>query len=182
MPRETDCPPIQKKEDMTQAEIKEKYAMLYDYMASSKNPSYMMAFGHAMNEMMDWFIINKPDLAQEWVEKLCAIKWHNYLTYKEADAIVASMVPKAPWPKETWKNALSSMGIVTEEEPYYNSCALWVTMSMIYSDSANTIADIMGMPLNEVPLEQLIKAIHALAIDKLKDADGNFCIRKYFGL
>jgi hypothetical protein len=167
---------------MTQAEIKDKYTMLYDYMATSQKPEYMKAFGHAMNEMMDWFIINKPEAAQEWVEQLCAIKWHNYLTTKEAEAIVSKMNPKAPWSRDVWNKAMDSFGIPTEESPYYNSCALWVVMNMVYSDSAQTIAKLMEASLAEIPQQQLVKAVHAFALDKLKDTDGVFNVRKYFGL
>lgn len=74
------------------------------------------------------------------------------------------------------------VGIVTHEEPYYNSCALWTTMNMIYSDSAQSIADIIGKPLAEIPAEQMVKAVHSLALDKLKDSDHRFHIRPYFGL
>ena len=59
--------------------------MLYKYMASSANPAYMKAFGNVMNEMMDWMVNNKSEAAEEWIEKLSAIKWHNYLTPSEAE-------------------------------------------------------------------------------------------------
>lgn len=154
--------------------------MLYEYMATSKNPSYMKAFGHVMNEMMEWFITNKAEYAQDWVEKLCSIKWNNYLTQKEAEAIIARMNPKAPWTREVWKTTLDGMGIVTEESPYYNSCALWVAMNMVYSDSANTIASIIGVPLPDVETGELVRAVHGLALDKLRDVDGYFNIREYF--
>lgn len=156
--------------------------MLYEYMATSNKPEYMKAFGHVMNDMMEWFIVNKVEQAQDWVEKLCAIKWNNYLTQKEAEAIVAKMNPKAPWTKDVWKNTLDNMGITTEEAPYYNTCALWVTMNMVYSDSANTIARIIGKQLAEIPTDVIIKAVHGLALDKLKDVDKQFDIRVYFGL
>ena len=167
---------------MSTTEMKAKFESLYDYMASSRNVAYMHTFGMVHKEMMEWMIANKPDLANEWIEKLCSIKWHNYLTTKEADKIVSEMQPKAPWSRDVWKNALDEFGIVTEEEPYYNSCALWVVMNMIYSDSSATIANIIGQPLSEIPAEQMVSAVHSLALDKLKDADGRFNVRKYFGL
>ena len=162
--------------------MKEKYTQLYDYMATSSHPSYMKVFGHAMTEMMDWFIANKPEAAEEWICKLESIKWNNYLTPKEAEKVVSAMNPKAPWARDIWKQAMENLGIAIEESPYYNTCALWATMNMIYSDSATTIAGIMGKAVNEVPAEQMVKAVHALAIDKLKDADKRFNIRVYFGL
>ena len=165
---------------MNANEMREKYAMLYDYMANSNKTKYMKAFGNVMNDMMDWMITNKPELAMNEIEKLESIKWNNYLTTSEADEIVASMIPKAPWSKEAWSSAMDSLGFKKEEEPYYNSCALWTTMNMVYSDSAHTIASIMGKTIDEVPKEAMVKAAYGLAIDKLKDKDSFFSVRDYF--
>ena len=167
---------------MNQQEMRTKYTKLYNYMSESKNPAYMKLFGSVMNEMMDQAIATKPEMAQDWIDKLCSIKWDNYLTPKEAEKIVAGMNPKAPWSREVWRNAMESFGLDVEEEPYYNSCALWVAMNMIYTDSSKTIAMIMGKNMNDVSAEEMVRAIHALAIDKLKDEDGVFNIRTYFGL
>ena len=60
-------------------------------------------------------------------------------------------------------------------EPCYNSCALWVTMNMIMSDSSETLK-------KYVAEEDMFKAVHDLAVDKLKDKDGVFNIRSYFGV
>ena len=167
---------------MTPEQMKEKFESLYNYMASSNNVAYMHTFGNVHKEMMAWMILNKPDMAQEWIEKLCSIKWRNYLTQKEAEKIVVAMNPKAPWTREVWKQTMESLDIPIEEEPYYNSCALWVVMNMIYSDSSKSIANIIGKPLQDIPSEQLVNAIHSLAIDKLKDIDGKFDVRKYFNV
>ena len=167
---------------MTQEELRNKFDDLYKMMASSTNVEFMRTFGNVHKEMMDWMIQNKPDLAAEWVEKLCSIKWRNYLTQKEAEKIVTSMKPEAPWKRDAWKQAMESMEIMTEEEPYYNSCALWAVMNMVYSDSSKSIAAIIGTPLNEIPAEQIVDAVHSLALDKLKDQDQRFNVRKYFGL
>lgn len=166
----------------TAEEMKDRYVGLYDYMSVSGKPEYMKTFGRVMNEMMDWMIANKPEAAEEWICKLESIKWQNYLTPKEAEKIVAGMKPEAPWSRDTWKKTMDSMGIVTEEPPYYNSCALWVAMNMKYSDSAQSIANIIGKPLTEIPAEQMVKATHSLALDLLKDADKRFEIRNYFGV
>ena len=167
---------------MTAEEMKNQFNQLYQLMATSNNVAYMRAFGNVHKEMMEWFIANKPELAQEWLDKLESIRWRNYLTQKEAEKIVNSMSPKAPWSRDAWKQAMDSFGLTIEEVPYYNSCALWVVMNMVYSDSANSIAKIMGMPLNDVPAEQMVKAVYSLALDKLKDEDMVFNIRAYFGL
>lgn len=162
--------------------MKEKYTQLYDYMASSNEPKFMKVFGNVMNDMFDWFTVNKPEAAEEWLSRLESIRWYNYLTPREAEKIVSAMNPKAPWTKEVWKQTMENLGIATEESPYYNRAALWTTMNMVYSDSANTIATIMGKPLADIPAEDMVKAVHSLAIDKLKDADRKFCIRNYFGV
>ena len=166
----------------TSEEMHNQFTELYNLMATSNNVTFMRTFGNVHHEMMEWFIANKPELAEEWLCKLESIRWHNYLTPKESETIVTAMRPKAPWPRDAWKQTLDKMGIVLEEAPYYNSCALWVTMNMIYSDSSQTIADIMGVPLADIPAETMVKAVHALALDKLKDADHRFNIRTYFGL
>ena len=113
-------------------------------MADSGKKENMVAFGSVMNEMMDWFIANKPEMAQEWLERLDAIMWKNYLTPKEAQMIVSEMNPQAPWSREQWKSAMVQKGYPMEKEPCYNSCALWVTMDMIMSDSSETITKYIG--------------------------------------
>lgn len=66
-------------------------------------------------------------------------------------------------------------GYVLEEEPYYNRCALYVTMSMIYSDDIESLKHFTnGIDMFEF--------IHALALNRLKDKDKVFDVRKYFGV
>lgn len=160
---------------MTPQELKNKYYELYEYMAQSREPKNMKAFGHVMNEMMDWFIANKPEAANVWIEKLESIKWKNYLTPSEADKVVAAMEPKAPWNREQWKAAMDNEGFVLEEWPCYNRCALYATMNMVMSDSSETIN-------NYVEEGDVFSFVHDLAIDKLKDKDGRFSVRAYFSL
>ncbi len=168
---------------MTSQEMKEQYEMLYDYMAQSRDPKNMKAFGRVMTEMMDWLIANKPDVAEEMIGKLEAIKWHQYLTRKEAENIIARMNPSAPWKYDVWQAAMTKLGIPMEEQPYYNACALWTEMNKQYSDHAQSLADkVWKKPLSTIPAEDIVPAIHALAIDVLKDKDGVYNIRSYFGL
>ena len=54
--------------------MKQEFASLYDTMANQKDVKYMQIFGGVHKEMFDWFVQNKPDLAQEWLDKLEAIK------------------------------------------------------------------------------------------------------------
>ncbi len=150
-------------------------------MANSTDVDNMHTFGQVLKEMMEWMIQNKPDMAQEWIEKLSSIKWINYLTPKEAEKILAGMQPKAQWSRDVWRNAMQQLGLPLEEDPCYNSCALWVEMNKVYSDHAAIIAQkILKKPLNEIPTDQLVIIMHALALDNLKDADGVYNIREYF--
>ena len=168
---------------MTSQEMKEQYEMLYDYMAQSRDPKNMKAFGRVMTEMMNWLIANKPDVAEEMIGKLEAIKWHQYLTHKEAENIIARMNPSAPWKYDVWQAAMTKLGIPMEEQPYYNACALWAEMNKQYSDHAQSLADkVWKKPLNTIPADDVVSAIHALAIDVLQDKDGVYNIRSYFGL
>lgn len=165
----------------TPQELKDRYNGLYDHMSASKDPKNMKAFGHVMTEMMDWLIANKPDVAEDMINKLEAIKWHQYLTPKEAENIVAGMDPKAPWPRDQWKNTMESFGLPLEDAPHYNRCALWVEMNKMYSDFGDEIAALIGKPL--APSDKdIITACYKMALKTLKDKDGVYDIRSYFGL
>lgn len=160
---------------MNLEEMKKEFYDLYSMMSNSHNVAFMRTFGNVHKEMMEWMIANKPDAAQEWVEKLESIRWKNYLTPKEAEKIVATMEPKAPWSREQWKQAMEQAGYELEKEPCYNRCALWTTMDMIMSDSFATLKKYISE-------DNLFKAVYDLAIDKLTDKDSVFNIRSYFGL
>ena len=158
---------------MNAQELKAAYNDLYGYMAASKEPMNMKAFGSVMTEMFYWMADNKSSEAQEWLEKLSSIRWNNYLTQKEAEKIVSGMVPKAPWSREQWSQAMEQHGFSKESEPHYNSCALFVTMSMIMSDSSDTLC-------KYVEDGDMFRVVHDLAVDKLMDEDSVFNIRRYF--
>ena len=165
----------------TPEQMKEQFNELYNLMAASNNVAFMRTFGNVHKEMMDWFIANKPELAEEWLCKLESIKWKQYLTTKEAEKIVAAMKPEAPWKRDVWKQTMDGFGIPTEEPPYYNSCALWTEMNKMYSDFGENIAELLGKPL--VPTDKdIITACYKMALKTLKDKDGVYHIRTYFGL
>lgn len=166
---------------MTPDEMKEKFSSLYNLMATSNNVAFMHTFGKVHKEMMNWMIANKPELAQEWLDKLEAIKWKNYLTPKEAEKILSAMEPKAPWTRDQWKNAMTEFGLELSHEPYYNSCALWVEMNKMYSDFGETIAELLGKPLAPTD-KDIIAACYKMALKTLRDKDGIYNIRSYFGL
>ena len=148
---------------------------LYEYMANSKKPENMKAFWRVMSTMMADLIANSPSKAEEYINKLEAIKWCNYLTAAEADKIVSQMLPAAPWSREQWRQAMISHELELEEWPCYNRCALYVTMNMLMSDSGETLKKIVGTG-------DLFTAVYQLAVDKLKDADSRFNVRRYFGV
>ena len=159
--------------------MKDRYTGLYDYMAASRDPKNMKAFGCVMTEMMDWLMANKPDVAEEMIDKLEAIKWHQYLTPKEAEKILTNMDPAGPWKREAWKSTMESFGLPLEEAPFYNSCALLVEMNKIYSDFGEEIASLLGKPLTATD-KDIISACYKMALKNLKDKDGMYDIRKYF--
>lgn len=161
--------------------MKKKFHELYQLMATSQNVAFMHVFGNVHKEMMEWMIANKPEMAQEWIEKLCSIKWRNYLTRKEAERIVSEMMPKAPWGREPWKAAMERHELSTSEEPYYNDNALFVEMNKMYSDFGETIAELIGKPLSASDSD-IITACYKMALKTLKDKDGVYDIRHYFHL
>jgi hypothetical protein len=159
-----------------------RFERLYDQMSASGEVKNMRLFGSVMKEMFAWFVAYKADAAENWLEKLESMKWKNYLTKQEAEEIVSKMSPKCPWRRDVWASAMEANGYALEETPYYNSCALWVTMCMIYSDSSSSIHAIMKMAggTEGVSDKDFFAAVHMLALDKLKDADGVFDVRRYF--
>lgn len=165
---------------MEQKEMMNEFSRLYNKMSTSNKPKYMHIFGETMRCMMENMVEWKPEVAKEYLDKLEAIEWRNYLSKKEAVAIVNGMEPKGGWDVTDWKKHLETLGKSEEESPYYNKWALYAAMNMIYSDSSNSIAKIIGKPLAEIPHEELFTDIHLLALDKLKDKDGMFDIRAYF--
>lgn len=161
--------------------MKKKFSELYNLMATSDDVSYMHTFGNVHREMMDWMIQNKPEVADEMLQKLEAIRWHQYLTPKEADAILIKMDPKAPWTRDVWQKTMTDFGLPLEEQPCYNRCALFVEMSKMYSDFGDEIASMLGKPL--VPTDKdIIAATYKMALKTLKDKDGVYNIRRYFSL
>jgi hypothetical protein len=165
----------------TAQELKDRYMGLYDYMAQSRDPKNMKAFGHVMTDMMDVMLAKMPDVAEEMIDKLEAIKWHQYLTPKEAESIVSKMDPSAPWKRDVWKSTMESFGLPLEEQPAYNRCALWVEMNKMYSDFGDEIAALLGKPLSPTD-KDIITACYKMALKTLRDKDGVYNIRSYFGL
>ena len=157
----------------TEEMMMKKYDQLYEKMATSGKIENMRLFGKVGRESMALLAKNMPEKAQELIDKLCAINWDNYLTEREAETITSKMDPGKPWPRDQWLTVMKQHGYPLEEEPYYNCWALYATMCMIYSDDIESLKHFAsGIDMFEF--------IHALALNKLKDKDKVFSIRKYF--
>lgn len=165
---------------MEQKEIMSHFERLYTKMATSNNPKYMAVFGSTMKSMMKDMATWNPEIAQDYLDKLEAIEWNNYLSKKEAIAIVGNMEPKRYLDTSDWEQWMKAQNISMEEMPYYNKWALYTTMNMVYSDSAHSIAKLKGKSVPEISKEEMLPSLHLFALDKLKDEDGVFNIRTYF--
>lgn len=161
-------------------ELIEKYDELYDDMATAKDPRKMMAFGDAEKWMFHMLAKEHPDIAEKWLTKLEAAKWHNYLSKTEAEEIASKLVnqdgSRGPhWSHETFKAAVESLGAKTEEEPFYNCWALWIMANALWSDHHKSLMEF-------VPKEHEPKVYYLMAVEKLKDVDYPKFIRKYYDL
>ena len=153
-------------------ELIKKYDELFDEMVSSKDPRRMMAFGEAEKWIFKQLAASHPDLAEHWLVRLEASKWHNYLSKEEAEEIVESLeekqgetvVKRYEWDYDEWKKAIEAMGGEIHNKPYYNCYALWATMNMFV----------------QPPLR--LKMYYHLALDKLMDVDRPHFVRGYFHL
>ena len=159
-------------------ELIKKYDELYDEMASSKDPRRMMAFGDAEKWMFHMLAETHPEVAEKWLSKLEASKWHNYLSKGEAMEIATRLVNQdgthgPHWDYETFKNAVESIGGKMTDEPFYNCWALWITANMRYSDNYKSASEY-------VPKDQMPKFFYNVAAENLKDIDRPKFIRDYF--
>jgi hypothetical protein len=119
-----------------------------------------------------------PELAEKWLTKLEAGKWHNYLSKSEAEEIVSKLINQdgshgAHWDYETFKAAVETLGGKMTDEPFYNCWALWATANMRYSDNAKSAAEF-------VPKEMMPKYFYNVAVENLKDVDRPRFVRDYF--
>lgn len=162
-------------------ELMKNFDELYGIMATSANVKYMRVFGDTMRCMMKDMADRHPELAQEYIEKLCAIKWKNYLTKNEALDIIGKMNPEATWNMQEWLDEMEKLGFRMEDKPYYNDYALYIAMNQVISDHGDTIVAIKGeKSLSDISEEELVEYAYRLAIDLLKDKDGVYDIREYF--
>ena len=156
---------------MNAQEMKEKYYELYDYMANSKDPKNMKLFGDVLTSMFMWASDAKPEMAHEWLGVLEGVLWKQYLSQKEAQKLQKEV------------SALyTKLGLPLEEEPCYNRFALWCEMNKQYSDQGETVAELLGVPLTQIPADKIVPAMYKMALNLLKDKDEVYNIRSYFGL
>lgn len=164
-------------------ELMRKFDQLYAKMSASSDVANMKLFGSVMRKAIEQLTRYSMEDAADLVDELCSMNWDNYVTRKEAMAIVNSMDPQPKWSYEKVEAALAKLGLPMEESPYYNSYAMYVGISMKYSDSALTLAErVLKKSIAEVDELDMLKMCYYLAKDSLKDKDGVFNIRKYFGL
>lgn len=153
---------------------KEKFEELYNSIIASRSTKNMKLLGCMTKKIMNSIIETHPQMAEEMLNVLEAVNWDNYLTEKEAELIISKMVPQPKWTKQQWKNNMTAIDEPIEKNPSYNKCALYVTMSMIDSDSGNTLKRLVPDDI------EYFKLLYSLAVDKLTDRDGVFDIRHYF--
>jgi hypothetical protein len=161
-------------------ELIEKYDELYEEMAASKNPVRMMAFGDAEKWMFHMLAKEHPEIAEKWLTKLEAEKWHNYLSKGEAVEIASRIVNQdgsrgVHWDYETFKGAVESLGGKMKDEPFYNCYALWIMANVLFSDHYKSASEF-------VPKDMMPKYFYMQAVEKLKDVDYPKFIRKYYDL
>jgi hypothetical protein len=160
--------------------IRERYLELYEDMAKSGMPEKMKIFGETEKWAFGKMLETSPKIAEQWVDKLEAMNWNNYLSKAEADEIVAKFINQdnsrgAHWGYDVFKGAVESLGGKTYEAPFYNCYALWVVANMLYSDHYNSASEY-------VPKEDMPKYFYSMAVEKLKDKDRPRFVRDYFGL
>lgn len=171
---------------MTKEQMIDRYEELYHKMATSKEPKYMHIFGEAEKYMFKEVAKMNPEMADNWLSHLEAVCWDSYLSEKEAKNIGMRIVNQDGtkgfhWTHDVFTKAVESLGGVVEEKPYYNSYSLYVTACTIYSDHALSIAMDLGYKEpKEVPNEKMALSVYRKAVEKLKDIDGGFQVRKYF--
>ena len=158
--------------------MKEEFDELYDIVVQSKDVAKMRVLGKTMKDIMYMLIEQHPKIARQYIDRLHAVKWCNYVSENEADEIVSAMSPTAAWGWRAWTANMDRLGLPMEEEGCYNDYALYTVMSMISSDSGETITKAMRGSGNDA----VFSFVHDLAVDKLKDADKRFNVRTYFGL
>lgn len=170
----------------TKEQMIDRYDELYHKMKTSKDVKNMKAFGDAVSYFFTELTKVHPEMAEKFLSHIECIEWNNYLSQEEAMNIGKRIVNQDGtkgfhWNHDVFTKAVESLGGKVEEKPYYNSYALCVTANMCYSDHAMSIAMDMGYDApSKVPNEKMALSCYRKAVEKLKDIDGGFQVRKYF--
>lgn len=170
----------------TREEMIERYEELYNKMKSSKDVKNMKAFGETTTWFFKEMAAKHPDMAEKFLSHIECIEWEQYLSHDEAANISKRTINQDGtkgfhWNHDVFTAAVKKLGGIVEEKPYYNSYALCVTANVVYSDHANSIALDMGYKMpTEVPNEEMALSCYRKAVEKLKDPDAGFHVRKYF--
>lgn len=139
--------------------MKEEFKQLYDMIINSNNVMHMLLLGSITKDMMHKLIEENPQQAREYLDRLQSIKWHNYVTAKEAESIVEKMTPKPSFTRQQWNGMMLDENLPKSEEHCYNENALYLTMCMISSDSEKTLYSIIGTD-KAVSRSDLFRAIY----------------------
>ena len=163
-----------------------EYEMYSHKIIKSKDQKHM----EVLSEVCEWLFkqaaIKIPDVAESALSHLAATDWIQYLSETEAKNIGMRIVNQDGskgfhWNHDVFTKAVESLGGKVEDKPFYNSYALCVVGNMVYSDHALSIAMDLGYKdPKEVPNEKMALSCYRKAVEKLKDVDGGFHVRKYF--
>jgi len=170
---------------MTAEELYQQFFNRYKGIIQGRTEEDMIRLGTMTQRVMQWLCVYEPDIAAQAIAILDgedSQQCHNYLSGHEASEIVRQMEPQPQWSLRQVLDMLGNAGYATDDPPYFNNYALATTMCMILSDSGQTLQRIIGSPSHPATSEELLASVYQLAVDKLKDNDGKFNIRKYFDL
>ena len=170
---------------MTAEERYQQFLDRYESIIRGGITGEMELLGEMTKRIMRWLINYEPEIAVAALSILDGEEdkeYNNCLSGHEASEIVRQMEPQPQWSPRQVLDMLRNAGYATDEPPYFNDYALAATMCMILSDSGQTLQRIIGSPSHPATNEELLASVYQLAIDKLKDKDGKFNIRKYFDL
>lgn len=170
---------------MNKEERYQNFLDRYEAIVSSGDTLQMQPLGEMVKRVMRWLINYEPEIATAALSILNgeeSKEYHNCLSAHEASEIVRNMEPQPQWSIRQVLDMLTSAGYATDEPPYFNNYALAATMCMILSDSGETLKNELGSDIRPAKADEILRLVYKLAIDKLKDKDGKFNIRKYFDL
>ena len=176
---------------MNTQEMKNAFQQYMDMAVEAKEPAKMQILADSYTRLFNKVAEAHPELAEAALTLLAPIEFHNFVTPEEATKVAegfinadkmlsgASEYSHGPhWSMDILKSFLAARNLPVEEKPYYNWPALWLTVNMIYSDFADSFADLLGSKDNE----RIATASYKFALRKLKDPDRPAFIREYFGL